>query len=152
MTFAVRTLFSSGASPAGAPTNAYNGAEASRFSGTGGAFTTEIIFDTDGNVRSFGTLGSSTNLDSGLPSTWFFPSTPGIGTSYWVRATHVSGDTFTLGTVGSWQQLSSNRTWGMHVASGGFRSGTYTFEVASDSGGVTVVATGNITVTADSGL
>lgn len=148
MTFAARPLFTS-ATPSAAIVDAYDGAHMVCRRITIGGCTGNLFFNTDGTVSVTTSAGAHHAGDTGLPSHWYNPTTPSIGNSYWVRATHVSGDVVTAGdSVGSWLALSSNRFWGMHAANGASAEGTYTFEIASDSGGVTVVATGNIILTA----
>lgn len=97
---------------------------------------------TDGTIDVTKAITSS-ELDE---ETYIVPT----GSSVWVRATYVSGDTFTSGAaVGSWLELSTDRTWTMsHTTSGGLDqiSGIYKFELATDSGGSNIVAdSGNIT-------
>lgn len=147
MTFAARTLFSGAGSPG---VGGYAGASAIARIPTGG-ITVSLSFNTDGTVTVASNPTGHTSESIGLPSSWFFPTTPGIGTTHWVRATHVSGDTVGAGSaaVGSWLQLNTVRTWNMHVNTFGFEKiGIYTFEIATDSGGVTVIATGNVTLDA----
>lgn len=143
MTFAARTLFSGIGSPG---VGGYAGAEAVGHIHAGG-ITVSLSFNTDGTVTVASSPPGLTTESVKLPSSWFFPTTGGIGTTHWVRATHVSGYTVGAGSaaVGSWLQLNVTRTWNMHVNTFGFeKAGTYTFEIATDSGGVTVIATGNI--------
>lgn len=66
---------------------------------------------------------------------------PPIG-SYWVRATVYAGTTPTSGTIGSWLALTSTRTWSWLRSAVGTTSGTLKIEIATDSGGSTIVATG----------
>jgi hypothetical protein len=73
---------------------------------------------------------------------WITPTTG--STTYYVRATLDSG-TFNSGTTGSWLALTSNRSWVVRVFTLSSRSTTATFEIATDSGGTNVVATGVVT-------
>lgn len=71
---------------------------------------------------------------------WYSTTSSGIGSSYWVRATTVSGSG--TGTTGSWLQLNSARTWSVAATAGGaFQLWTIKLEYASDSAGTTIVAT-----------
>lgn len=150
MTVAARTLFGASVDPSvGTITSVYNGASAKR--DQLGGVTTQIFFDSNGAVRSYGPLGG-TITDSGLPSKWWTVVTPGIGNTHWVRATYVSGNTVSGGSdaVGSWLPMTVNRQWAVHAAPGADSAAVYTFEIATDSGGGTVVATGNIAFEAQS--
>ena len=62
--------------------------------------------------------------------------------SYWVRATVYAGTTPSSGTIGSWEALTSTRQWHWDRISVGTTSGTLKIEIATDSGGSTIVATG----------
>ena len=148
MTFAARTLFSGIGSPG---VGGYANAHAIAHIATGGV-TVLVSFNTDGTVTVASTPAGHTSESTGLPSSWFFPTTPGIGTTHWVRATQVSGDAIGGDSLGVWLQLNAIRTWERHVNTFGFEKvGVITVEIATDSGGVTVIATGNITFTAETG-
>lgn len=99
------------------------------------------------------TVGSNgvvtvTGDNAGTISTynWITPTTG--STTHYVRATLSSG-TFTSGTTGSWLALTSNRLWSVRQTSGGFRTTTATFEIATDAGGTNVVASGVVTFEAE---
>jgi hypothetical protein len=67
-----------------------------------------------------------------------------VGSNYWIRLTQTSqlGITTVTGAArGVWHQLSTTRTFGVSTSSLGYGSKTYTVEIASDSGGATIVAT-----------
>lgn len=131
---------------AGAPTSSYNGGIVSYNTPAGGS-SASLSFNTDGSITSTGTTtGSGPNLGH---SKWFIPLSAGIGSSYWIRATLSSGNAWTSGTMGSWIQLSSIRTWTTNAAGGSVKSNVTLFEIASDAGGSNIVATGSITTTAD---
>lgn len=63
--------------------------------------------------------------------------------TYYIRATTESGDLPDFGTMNTWLALSSGRTW-YWEATGTFEVsiGTIKIEIASDSGGTNIVATG----------
>lgn len=87
---------------------------------------------------------------------WHTSGQASIGDGFWVRFTRVTGtaSNYTGSTVGTWHQLSSTRTFGYDVPEGaGPHTGTYTIQIASDSGGTTIVSassSGAYSVTADS--
>lgn len=90
---------------------------------------------TDGTVSVLGN-GSST------AGNWFTPTTTGIGSSYWVRVTKNSGANNTSGqALGTWLQLSSNRSWTWVVTGNNSLSANLTIEIATDSLGSNIVAT-----------
>lgn len=64
----------------------------------------------------------------------------------WIRATLDSGDTPDRGTLGSWEKCcgsgSAVRTWEWDRATNGSTVGTVQFDIATDSGGTNIVATG----------
>jgi hypothetical protein len=94
-------------------------------------------------VRSDGTvLVTGDNSGTLANYNWITPTTG--STTYYVRATLDSG-TFNSGTTGSWLALTSNRSWLVRVFTLSSRSTTATFEIATDSGGTNVVATGVVT-------
>lgn len=95
------------------------------------------------------TNGTLTCVGNGLAINegWYSSESSGIGSSYWVRATTVSGSG--SGTTGSWLALSTARTWSVGAPMGGnFANWVIKFEFSSDSGGATIVATTNCTLEA----
>ena len=95
--------------------------------------------------------GSTTAGQSGTMAGWWrgFPST-GIGTGKYVKCVYVSGDTLDTGTTGSWQELSTARTFGISdtTAGNGSRSGVYYFEFGFSASGPAAFTSPNITITA----
>jgi hypothetical protein len=91
----------------------------------------------------FGTDGTITYTANSPPATgnWFSPTTGGIGALYWVRATLTAGANPTSGTMSTWLQLNSARFWQNQTTITQVLSSTVTFEIAIDSGGVTIIAT-----------
>jgi len=64
----------------------------------------------------------------------------------WVRCTENSGLTLTTGTPGTWQQLSSNRTFA--IARNLLETGyNITFELATDSSGTDIVSSKTVSGT-----
>lgn len=96
--------------------------------------TSTITFNTDGTISIVGDNG----LVEGLK--WVNNPASGIGSSYWVRATSITGTG--TGTMNTWLALSSSRSWTEVTPSGGGINNWFIkFEFASDSGGTTIVAT-----------
>jgi hypothetical protein len=128
----------SAGSSSGAVSNAVFSAYAT---GTATA-TGGIRFNPDGTVsRRSGTSGSYVAAGN-----WHAPTTAGIGSTHWVRAVVRSGSTAPMsGTVGSWLQLSTARTWSNTASSpGDDESSDLDYEIATSAGGTPVVATGGV--------
>jgi hypothetical protein len=95
--------------------------------------------------------GTSTKTPGGAATSWGSPTTTGIGSSYWVKATRVNQDlgTFYSGTYDTWVQLTSGSQWGFHNTSSGAEAfGTLKLEIAASSGGAVL---GTLTVNFDCG-
>ena len=106
---------------------------------SGGTAYAEYTFSTDGTI-----VGASSQSGSFSVGNWTTPTTASIGSSYWVRCTQTSssGPSTEYGaTRSSWLQLSTSRTFGVSKTANGLSTRVYTFEIASDSGGATIVAT-----------
>ena len=106
---------------------------------SGGTAYAEYTFSTDGTI-----VGGSSQSGSFSVGNWTTPTTAGIGSSYWIRVTQTSssGPSTEYGASrGAWLQLSSSRTFGVSKTANGLSARVYTFEIASDSGGSTIVAT-----------
>lgn len=98
-------------------------------------------------VGSGGTITKIGNSLNGItyPYNW---KTPTIGsTAFFVRATLDLGDSPT-GTLDTWLATSSNRIWSLSASAGESFSSFLTIEIASDSGGTTIVASASITLVA----
>lgn len=99
------------------------------------------------NVRSDGTVVvTGDNLGTLAEYNWITPTTG--STTHFVRATLTSG-VFTTGTTDSWLALTSNRSWLVRTFTSFTRTATATFEIATDSGGTNVVASGTVTLIAE---
>jgi hypothetical protein len=68
---------------------------------------------------------------------WYSPTTPGIGASYWVRVTLVSGSIGGFPILGSWIAATDEANLQWYSGS----DANLTLEFATDSGGATIVAT-----------
>jgi len=86
-------------------------------------------------------------------SSWFAPATAGIGTSYWCKASLVSGQSPTFGATGAWIQLSTGPSWSNTTGTGSIgltKTSTLRIDIAASSGGA-ILETGLVTVTANRG-
>jgi hypothetical protein len=78
---------------------------------------------------------------------WYSPTTAGVGSSYWIRATVQSGQAPNGGSdspINTWVALSTGPTWSYLSSSGvaGSRSGTLLFQISSNSSGTNIVSSG----------
>jgi hypothetical protein len=80
---------------------------------------------------------SLTNLETWLHS--------GVSTDYEARATFQSGDALTSGTLGSWLNLSTSRSWSLTAAAGSDLASSFLVEIR-DVATSTVQASANITI------
>ena len=80
---------------------------------------------------------------------WGTPQTAGVGVGYWVRVTLTSG-TFSSSAGSGWLQLSTTRHWTRNRPTSGIgtTSCTCTVEIATDSGGASIVTSGSFTLRA----
>lgn len=97
----------------------------------GGSPLASVTFNTDGSL-------SNTGSDNDVAASWYTRVITGIGSGYWIRMTKNSGDSPTSGTLNTWQQLSSARTWEWDMANA---EANVKLEIATDSGGSNIVAT-----------
>ncbi len=87
-------------------------------------------------------------LATGSIASGFWRTGGGTGSDYWIRWTNTSG-TLSSGTAGSWLSLASNRAFGVTFTSpNGSKTCVGTVEIATDSGGANVVASGSVSITA----
>jgi hypothetical protein len=103
-----------------------------------------IVLNSDGTITAY-TTGSGYAAGS-----WYWPTTTNIGSGAWVRITYVSGDALDSGTdwylaPGTWNSLAAGANIGFAGGSAAGRLAVYTIEIATDSGGSTIVSTGNYT-------
>lgn len=77
---------------------------------------------------------------------WFAPNESGIGASYWIRAQVVSGATpnGSSSAINTWLQLDVLRSWTQLAGAGQNRSGTLSIDIALDSSGASIVASGTV--------
>jgi hypothetical protein len=122
-----------------------NGNEFDDLYDTGATGACGIRWNANGTMDKFEFTTGYTNLGE----TWGSPTTAGIGSNYWIRFTRTATNSFGSPTAATnstastgWLQLNSareiyiDRTPGQHNF-----SATYTIEIASDSGGSTILTT-----------
>lgn len=74
---------------------------------------------------------------------WITPKPP-VSTHY-VRVTPTSGS-LSSGATGTWLALSSSKAWTLKQVGPGAKSCTFTVEIATDSGGVNIVASASVSL------
>lgn len=107
--------------------------------GGGGTTTWRLTFSTVGQITF--TSSDSGGANTAVNTEWYIPNTTAIGSSYWVRMTVTAGTSPSPGTVGSWTQISTNQEWDWVRTTVGTTTATLTLDLASDSGGATIVGT-----------
>lgn len=115
-----------------------------------GGYTRTELSPTDADCTiTYSTNGAvSITDDFSSSGSWRSPNETGIGSGFWIRWTNTSG-TLSSGTAGSWLALSSSRSFGvLFTGTNGTKTCTGTVEIATDSGGSNVVASGSVTITA----
>ena len=98
------------------------------------------------DLNSDGTCSRPGDSPASLPN-WFSPTTTGIGSSYWAKAT-ISSGSFSSGSGTGIVSLSGGAGWTRSQTAVGSSSVTFTVEIFSDSGGVNKVAQATFTITA----
>lgn len=78
---------------------------------------------------------------------WWLPTTTIIGDSYEVKCTLSSG-TFSSGTSGTWQTISTNRDFTVSVGTNAYKAATFNADIRRISDSV-VVASATFTIEAD---
>jgi hypothetical protein len=104
---------------------------------TGGVLT----FKTDGTIEKH-TNGTTPNTSGS--TAWVSPTGVGAAANLWVRATVVAG-ALSTGTANVWLSGAADNSWGKN-SSAGTASVQLLVEVATDSGGATIVASGTWTI------
>ena len=108
------------------------------------SITAYIYFNSNGSITYF-------DPDISYGSTnWATPTTAGIGNSYWIKVTRVSGITTSGMTSGTIYSLSSNRSIQITaVYRGQLRLAYGSIDIYSDAGGTTRVGGGNYDMNAE---
>jgi hypothetical protein len=78
---------------------------------------------------------------------WWLPTTSTIGDSYEVKCTLSSGS-FSTGTSGTWQTISTDRDFTVSVGTNGYKIATFNADIRRISDSV-VVASATYTIEAD---
>jgi hypothetical protein len=95
-----------------------------------------------------GTLTNTNSAGNVALTNWWLPTTSTIGDSYEVKCTLSSG-TFSTGTSGTWQTISTDRAFTVAVSSSGFvKAATFNADIRRISDSV-VVASATFTIEAD---
>ena len=105
-----------------------------------------LNFYTDGTLQGF--RNGNVSL---WTVNWFAPTQADIGSSYWVRAVLVSGNT-PSGTLNTWLALNAVRGWTLTAPAGGpvqVRSCTLQIQIASDAAGANIVTAGSASLSVD---
>lgn len=89
--------------------------------------------------------GTLTKINGTGSTSWFTPTTTGIGSSVWVNVALTSNTNTTVGgTTGSWVSLAASPSWNFtNTATNNEGIGTFTLSFASDSAGANIVGTGS---------
>lgn len=100
-------------------------------------------FYTDGDMARRNPTGANWMAWNPTPNEWADPESAGTGNNYWIRFTHNGGTAPNTGdSTGTWHALSSDREFGYTRSALGTTTGEVKVEIASDSSGTTIVATG----------
>ena len=104
----------------------------------GGVASASITLNTNGSV----TLSAGADVVEADVVGWLIPNSSGVGSGYWVRATSsTSAGARRTGTLNTWQQLSTARTWSVLAPTNGSATGwTLTFEFSTTSDGSNIVS------------
>lgn len=98
-----------------------------------------------------GQAGPSGNINLNTANAWGRPTavSPGYSALYWVRATLLSGSAVFSGTMNTWLQMNTLRSWvpvsRREVDGVGNFTNTVRFQISTNSAGTAIVATGDIT-------
>jgi len=85
----------------------------------------------------FNSNGTIDGITSSTSDKWYdLAPSGGVGSSYEIFATRVSGDPFTTGTFDTWQALSSARSWSITQTGTGLTEGVMLVKIRDVSGGV----------------
>lgn len=100
-------------------------------------------------VLTFGSDGSVVSTND-ITGNWGTPTTAGIGANYWVNLTVVSGTGTMNGTTAAWLSIGSPVTFRISAAPfGQIRTKNCTYQIAADSVGSVIVASGTAVFISD---
>lgn len=108
---------------------------------TTGTATASLTMNADGTMVLTDQGGTTT-------ASWYVPTTSAVGAGYWVRASRTSGQVPSAGTMDTWLQLNTARTWSQSRSTIGSRIATMRMTIASDSSGTNVVGFFDVTIQA----
>lgn len=94
--------------------------------------TIDIGFNADGSIYNTDATKNWVGSGNRIPY-WYTHVLPGIGNSYWVRASLVAGTTPAAGSMGTWINVGTEPRWTLSATC------TLRFEFATDSGGTNIV-------------
>lgn len=107
------------------------------------SMTATVTFQTTGVVQATATNQAT---QTGY---WYSPSTSGIGSSYWIKVTKLSGNTPTGSALGTWLQLSSDRSFTLSGSSNAL--GQYAVKIATSASDSAIVGSGFFDLGNDNG-
>jgi len=108
------------------------------------SMTATVTFFTNGTFQAAAT---SQATQTGY---WYAPTTSGIGSSYWIKVTKLSGETPTGSALGTWLQLSSDRAFTLSGSTS--KLGQYSVKVATSASDSAIVGSGYFDLGNDNGV
>lgn len=107
-----------------------------------GACGTKLWIASNGQIYTT-SYGAGTHYP--ISGAWYSSIQAGIGASYWVRGTLISGTVNGSGSaqLGVWINLASDLYWGVYSAAFGTSEAVIKVEISSSSGGSPIVSTQN---------
>lgn len=78
---------------------------------------------------------------------WYLPTQAGIGSSFWIRATLLSGTS--PGNLNTWFALSSARIWTRSASPNAFNTSTLLIEISTTNSAAGIVTDGTYSMEAD---
>lgn len=109
--------------------------------------TATAEFLSDGAIQGYvgGSYGESAIANTLSGQTWYLPNQTGIGSSYWINATLITGSTPTSGVLNSWQSLASGASWELSIfGTSLLETSTLLVQISSSATGTPVVASGTV--------
>jgi hypothetical protein len=83
---------------------------------------------------------------------WHDPLQPGVGGSYWIRATVVSGSSPTGAALNTWLPLNISYEWAHITTPNDYRDVTLLIEISSSADVADLVTSGSFRITSDANL
>ena len=111
--------------------------------------TAKINYLSNGTIADAGISTGGTHSYTG-PANWYVPTTTGIGSSYYIRFTLLTGAGATsVPSIGTLAAIGGGASLSLVATANTARSATVRVDIYSDSGGTNLVASGTISLTAD---